>query len=143
MIRATAEDERYLNKFTNGNATGFADVPIAQEGTGVGFRPHELLEAALATCINITLRVYAEKHNVPLEDASVRVTLDHSSIHESVFRYQIELVGADLTSEHRTKLMGIANACSVHRTLSRTIRFECDDSGSSVTPAAKTTALGT
>jgi len=28
----------------------------AQGGTGTSFRPHELLEAALATCVNVTLR---------------------------------------------------------------------------------------
>ena len=32
-------------------------------GKGAGFRPHELLEAALACCMNMSVRMYAESHS--------------------------------------------------------------------------------
>lgn len=126
MIRATNEEPRYLNKFSNGNGTGFADVTEEQGGTGVSFCPHELLEAALATCINISVRMYAERHGVPLEDVTTEVTLDHGSITESVFRYEIELRGPRLTADQRDRLLAVAKGCSVRRTLSRPFRFEGD-----------------
>src|SRR5690242_20528303 len=106
MVRATTEEPRYLNKFTNGTAAGFADASSAQGGTGTSFRPHELLEAALATCINVTLRAYAEKHGVPLEDVATVVSLDQSSANESLFRCEVELYGDRLTPEQRAKLHG-------------------------------------
>jgi putative redox protein len=124
MIKAISEQPRYLSKFSNGRGTAFADVSEEQGGTGISFRPHDLLEAALATCINITLRVYAEKHGVPLENVSTTVTLDHTPANQSVFRYEVDLIGSALTEEDRDKLRRIAQSCSVARTLSRPIRFE-------------------
>jgi putative redox protein len=137
MIRATTEEERYLTKFTNGTGSGFADASAAQGGTGTSFRPHELLEAALATCINVTLRMYAEKYGIPLEDVTTEVKLDQSSMDESVFQYDIELHGSNLTAEEKTKLLDVAKGCSVRRVLSRNIRF---DATSDHTPTAAATA---
>lgn len=124
MIRTTNEEPRYLNKFSNGKGVGFADVSEDQGGTGISFRPHDLLEAALATCINISVRMYAERHGVPLEDVTTEVTLDRGSVSESVFRYEVELRGANLTAEQRDRLLAVAKGCSVRRTLSRPLRFE-------------------
>ena len=124
MIRATTEEERYLTKFTNGTGSGYADASAAQGGTGTSFRPHELLEAALATSVNVTLRMYAEKHGVPLDDVVTEVKLDSSSPDESILRYEIELLGRNLTEEQRSELLEVARGCSVRRTLSKPIRFD-------------------
>ncbi len=124
MIRALTEEPHYLTKFTNGTGAGFTDVSAAHGGTGTGFQPTELLEAALAACVTITLRMYAEKHNIPLEDVSTEVQLDSSSPEEAVFRYDIQLQGEQLTREQREKLLLVGKACSVRRTLSKPIRFE-------------------
>jgi putative redox protein len=124
MIRATTEEERYLTKFTNGTGSGYADASAAQGGTGTSFRPHELLEAALATSVNVTLRMYAEKHGLPLEDVVTEVKLDSSSPDESILRYEIELLGRNLTEEQRSELLEVARGCSIRRTLSKPIRFD-------------------
>jgi putative redox protein len=124
MIRATTEEERYLTKFTNGTGSGYADASAAQGGTGTSFRPHELLEAALATSVNVTLRMYAEKHGVPLDDVVTEVKLDSSSPDESILRYEIELLGTNLTEEQRSELLEVARGCSIRRTLSKPIRFD-------------------
>jgi len=124
MIRATTEEERYLTKFTNGTGSGYADASAAQGGTGTSFRPHELLEAALATSVNVTLRMYAEKHGVPLDDVVTEVKLDSSSPDESILRYEIELLGRNLTEEQRSELLEVARGCSIRRTLSKPIRFD-------------------
>jgi putative redox protein len=137
MIRATTEEERYLTKFTNGTGSGYADASAAQGGTGTSFRPHELLEAALATCVNVALRMNAEKHGLPLDDVVTEVKLDSSSPEESVFRYDIELLGRNLTQEQRAKLLEIARACSVRRTLSRPIRFESNAERATATASAR------
>jgi putative redox protein len=137
MIRATTEEERYLTKFTNGTGSGYADASAAQGGTGTSFRPHELLEAALATCVNVALRMYAEKHGMPLDDVVTEVKLDSSSPEESVFRYDIELLGRNLTQEQRAKLLEIARACSVRRTLAKPIRFESNAERAAATASAR------
>jgi putative redox protein len=124
MIRATTEEERYLTKFTNGTGSGYADASADQGGTGTSFRPTELLEAALATCVNVTLRMYAEKHGIPLEDMITEVKLDYGSPEETVFYYDIDLAGSALTDEQRAKLFEVAKACTVRRILSKPVRFD-------------------
>jgi len=50
MIQASSQPERYRTAFTNGGQTALADTTADKGGGGAGFRPHELLEAALASC---------------------------------------------------------------------------------------------
>ena len=54
MIRSTALDTRFQAVFTNGSFSATADVPMEKGGSGNGFGPHELLEAALVIPINKT-----------------------------------------------------------------------------------------
>jgi putative redox protein len=82
-----------------------------------------LLEAALATCVNIAVRVYADNHGIPLTGITTKVHLDRSQDDETVFQYEVQFHG-DLTPEEKHKLSLAANACTVRRLLSKTIRFE-------------------
>jgi len=70
-----------------------------------------------------TVRVYADKHSIPLAGVTTRVKLDRSIPDETVFQYEVELHG-DLTPEQQDKLMLAASACPAHRALSKKIRFE-------------------
>lgn len=47
------------------------DTTPDKKGANHGFRPHELLEAASASCMNMTFRMYAEIHAIPLAGMSV------------------------------------------------------------------------
>jgi putative redox protein len=125
MIHATSEGPKFLTKFSNGSAAGLSDIATSQGGTGTGFRPHELLEAAVvATCVNMTIRVYAQTLGLPLEDVSTEVQLDRTSANESILRYKVDLKGDQLSSQQRAKLLNAAKACPVKKTLSKAIRFE-------------------
>jgi putative redox protein len=123
MIAATGGPARYRTRFSNGTSEAAADTTADKGGSGDGFRPHELLEAALATCVNMTVRMYAAKHAIALAGVTTRVSLDRSDPAQAVFRYEVELEGA-LTPADREKLLDAARACPVRRTLSRQIRFE-------------------
>jgi len=123
MISATSEQPSYCTSFSNGTHQAFSDTTPDKGGRASGFRPHELLEAALACCVNMTVRMYAENHAVPLDSVTTRVTLERGPDH-SVFRYEAEFHGDRLTPDQRSKLLEIAAACPVRRTLSKAIRFE-------------------
>jgi len=113
MISATSEQPSYRTRFSNGPHQALSDTTPDKGGGASGFR---LLR-------NMTVRMYAENHAVPLDSVTTRVTLERGPDH-SVFRYEAEFHGDRLTPDQRSKLLEIAAACPVRRTLSKAIRFE-------------------
>jgi putative redox protein len=91
MIRSSSLDAPFQVSFTNGEIASIADVPKDKGGAGCGFGPHQLLEAALATCLTITLRKFAAEHHFPLESAAVEVRLDRSQAPDISLVYTFRL----------------------------------------------------
>ncbi|MGB3351894.1 MAG: bifunctional alpha/beta hydrolase/OsmC family protein [Mycobacterium sp.] len=96
-------------------------------GDDTGPNPYDLLLAALGACTSMTVRMYADRKQIPLE----RVVVDsrHFRIHADdcaecetatgmVDRIErdITLIGP-LDADQRAALLGIADRCPVHRTL--------------------------
>jgi putative redox protein len=117
----------------NGHAL-VADEPVRIGGTNAGPTPYELLASALGACTSITLRMYADRKQWPLEAAEVRVK--HEKIHcedcEGVegagaridhFSREIHLEGA-LDETQRSRMLKIADRCPVHRTIERRAKIE-------------------
>lgn len=123
MISAGSETPRYRTRFSNGILEAFADTTPDKGGGAAGFRPHELLEAALACCINMSVRMLADKHGIPLEAVTTRVRLERGA-GGAVFHTEIEIHGDSLTPEQRERLAEAAKACPIRRTLSGSIRIE-------------------
>jgi putative redox protein len=123
MITADSTNQNFKTIFHNASETAISDTTSDKGGGDSGFRPHELLEAALANCMNITLRMAAEKHGIPLESVSVSVTLDRSEQTLSTFNYDIDLQGPISEKDRQTLLSAVEN-CPVRKTLSKEIHFK-------------------
>jgi len=104
-----------------------ADEPVASGGLDSGPGPYDFLLAALGACTSMTLRLYADRKQLPLARTVVR--LRHSKIHAAdcaecetkegkIDRIEraIALEGA-LDADQRARLIEIADKCPVHRTL--------------------------
>ena len=122
MISAQNDQPAFRTLFSDGRHEAYADTTADKGGSGAGFRPHDLLEAALATCLNMEVRIYATHHGVPLSEVHTEVRLDRSQAGETIFEYAIRLEGP-LSEAQRQKLLQVAKACSVHKTLSKRLSF--------------------
>ena len=120
----------YTQEIIAGGHRLIADEP-RPFGDDAGPSPYDLLLSALGACTSMTVRMYANKKGLPLEQ--VRVSLRHSRIHaqdcadcetkqgmvDHIDR-DIELIG-DLDDAQREKLLSIAERCPVHRTLTSSV----------------------
>ncbi|MEM7541597.1 MAG: bifunctional alpha/beta hydrolase/OsmC family protein [Pseudomonadota bacterium] len=118
-------------KFARGVFTSrhqlIADEPRELGGSNTGPNPYEYLLAALGTCTSMTIRMYANRKGIALDD--VQVTLSHTRVHaddceacesesglvDSIDK-SIALKGA-LSSAERQRLLAIAERCPVNKTL--------------------------
>ncbi|HWR04943.1 MAG TPA: OsmC family protein [Humidesulfovibrio sp.] len=123
MITSTSQPEKYLARFTDGTHEALADTAPEYGGAFAGFKPVDLLEAALANCITMVVRIAADKRNIPLTGISVRVGLNRENKDESVFEYAIDMQG-DLTDEQRATLLRAASGCPVKKILSGAVSFK-------------------
>ena len=119
---------RFLQSISIGPHSIRADEPVAAGGHDAGANPYELLLAALGSCASITVRMYAERKQWPLE--GVHIELSWGQVHAedcadcdqsfgmvAGIKMEISFRG-NLSEVQRQRLIEIANKCPVHRTLS-------------------------
>jgi putative redox protein len=123
MITAKSTATPFLTHFSNSQHASVSDAPPEKGGKGAGFRPHELLEAALACCMNIWLRMYADEHKIQLPPFETQVTVNREKPGEAIFEYSIRWLGA-IEPATLALMTKVAETCSVHQTLSSKISFQ-------------------
>jgi putative redox protein len=119
---------QYTCTATDGEHTLTADEPVELGGKNLGMTPHRLLEASLAACTAITVQMYADRKQWPLEGADVEVSFV-SEGEQSVLSRKIKFRG-NLDPEQRARLLEIANKCPIHKVLTHptTIQTELEAS---------------
>lgn len=122
MLEATGFGRFQVEAHT-GSSSFLIDEPVTVGGLGSGPNPYDLLVSALGACTLMTLRLYANHKNWPLDRIRVRVTRCRGSGNaRDVFATEIFLEG-DLDDVQRARLIEIAGHCPVHRTLERGVDF--------------------
>ncbi len=105
----------------NGRHTLVTDEPVALGGTDLGPAPHELLPAALASCVTTTVAMYAERKGWDVDGVSADVRYDNESTPR---RVEIVLrLPASLSEEQRRRLEGVATTCPLRRSLEAGFTF--------------------
>ena len=109
-------------KLSAGDLHFLSDVEVSRGGGGTGPSPHEYLGAALAACTSMTLKMYASRKAIGLENAIVIVDIERGDDVEK-FTRDIQLIG-DLSAEEKERLMEIANKCPIHKALAGQIQIK-------------------
>ncbi len=115
MTTASIASTHYRVKLQNGRHEFLADEPKDIGGEDTGPAPDELLEASLASCTAITLRMYADRKNWPVAEIMVTVILERKD-NKTIFSREIVLNGT-VDEGQRQRLLEIAKACPVSKTL--------------------------
>ncbi len=93
------------------------DEPRERGGADKGPTPTEALAASLASCIAVTMEMYADHKGWDLMPLEVSVEMDYEGFVPSAFAVTLHLPKA-LTDEQVERLRVIAGKCPVHRVLS-------------------------
>jgi uncharacterized OsmC-like protein len=125
LVRET-RDGQFQQEIAVGKHRLLADEPGQVGGMDTGPGPYDLLLAALGACTSMTIRLYADRKQIPLERTLVH--LRHEKIYAADWadcetkEGKIDHIDREITFEGdleaatRARLLEIANKCPVHRT---------------------------
>ncbi len=92
------------------------DEPEVAGGTDAGPAPTRLVAAGLASCISITMEMYAQRKDWDLGAVEVVVDIEYDGYVPTSFTASVHLPEA-LDAEQRERLLKIAEKCPVHKLL--------------------------
>ena len=127
LITAVTEldQSKYKTKIFAGGHLIYADEPKDLGGTDEGMTPGALLLASLGSCTAITIRMYADRKEWPLENITINLAISEPSetFDGTVITRKIEFKG-NLSEEQKDRLLIISDKCPIHKLLSNPIKIE-------------------
>lgn len=118
-LRVTISSDRH---------TWYADEPVSAGGEDSGPTPYEMLLGSLAACTALTLRLYADRKQIPL--TWVKAVYEFDRVHMEdceqceeadtgmIDRIQTAVsLSGTFTEEQRERLEQVVSRCPVHKTL--------------------------
>ena len=111
-----------------------ADEPRSVGGDDFGPSPYEYLNASIATCTAMTLKLYAQRKKWDLKE--VFVYISHARKHSDALMVDVEKPGyldhiskrlkfiGDLDDKQKQRLKEIASKCPVHKTVASEVVFD-------------------
>ena len=127
-VKVTLKAEDYETELFDGRHTITADEPQDLGGGDKGPAPYELLLMSLGSCSVITMKMYAKRKGLEVEDIEMELTHTKedrqsdsgATIKKDVIQKKVTIVG-NLTQEQRDRLLQISAMCPVHRSIESAI----------------------
>ncbi|OXS20453.1 OsmC family protein [Pseudomonas rhodesiae] len=116
VIVNTLNTENYRHSVNINHHELFTDLPKDLGGDDSAPSPHDYFDAALASCKALTVRLYAQKKDIPLTGVTVEVT--HDAAQEQKGRYTLNVkltLKGVLSDAQRDELHRVADRCPVHK----------------------------
>ena len=99
-----------------GGHTVVVDEPVLAGGTDTGPSPTRLVAAGLASCVAVTMEMYAKRKGWEIGAVEVDVDVEYEGLLPLSFAVTLRLP-AELSEEQRQRLVAIARKCPVHKVL--------------------------
>ena len=116
MITSSIGKEQYKVIHSNGRHEFFADEPVEKGGKDTAPSPDELLEAALASCTLVTLRMYTDHKKWNIGNIHIVVSLERTK-EKSIITRELKFEN-EISEEQKQRLIQVAKACPVSKTIS-------------------------
>jgi putative redox protein len=113
---------KYQTTINSGGHQFIVDEPEIKGGADTGANPQSLLLASLGSCTAITLRMYIDRKQWPVEEISIDLKMFKTET-SYIIRNLLGFKG-ELSTEQQTRLLQIANACPIHKLLENCLTIE-------------------
>jgi putative redox protein len=115
----------YKTKIYSGGHFIYSDEPENLGGSDEGMTPGALLLASLGSCTAITIRMYADRKEIPLDSIKIELEIcsEEQMSAQTTINRKITFEGK-LSSDQHNRLMEIADKCPIHKILGNPIKIE-------------------
>ncbi|VVO14273.1 OsmC family protein [Pseudomonas fluorescens] len=112
----TESSECFRHSIQVGDHHFYTDLPKDLGGEDTAPEPHDYFDAALGACKALTLKLYAQKKEIPLTGVTVEVKHDNSQEQQGKYALQVKLtLKGVLTDAQREELHRVADRCPIHK----------------------------
>lgn len=125
IITTNSKNDDCESFFTDGDLDAITDLSSKYKSETGSCRAYALLEASLGYCLTMTVREFAQTHNIALDEVTVKVRLDLSHRKNPVIEKNIEITG-NLSDLEKQKLLKASEACSIYKALLKGVEFKVD-----------------
>ena len=118
---ATIGTDTYKTELTARTHTIMGDETSDVGGKDLGPQPGDFLRMSLASCTAITLRMYANRKKMDVQQIQVTVS-NGPTTDKTLYQTDIVITG-NISEADRTRLIQIARKCPVHKILTSPIEI--------------------
>ena len=113
----------YTTEIKSQSHSIIADEPTDLGGNNLGMNPNELLQASLASCTSITLKMYLNRKKWDISNIQVDISSDKEKPGSDLEIYKSIKLKGNVDQKQLDRLHYIAGRCPIHRILEKSVKI--------------------